>query len=347
MRGRAGRTPRRPRPPILARVSRPSRLLVLLVCAVLATVAAGCGGGSAPGPAGRTTRLVLDFTPNAVHAGVYLALDRDYDGPEGLDLQVAPPGSSTDALKTLLGHRADVAILDIHDLALARERHRDLVAVAPVVQVPLAAVIAQPDVRTPRDLEGRRVGVTGVPSDDAVLDTVVRGAGGDPAKVRRTTIGFNAVGALLGDKVAGATAFWNAEGLAVRTRRPGTREFRVDRYGAPSYPELVIAARATTLQDEEPTVRALVDTLRRGYTEAIADPDSAVAAMVRQEPGLDARGLRAQLAAVSPAFTTGVPAWGIFVPAHLKAWARWEARVGIVRRPPDVARMFWLGGSGS
>ena len=38
-----------------------------------------------------------------------------------------------------------MAILDIHDLGLAREQGRDLVGVMAFVQRPLAAVLAQPE----------------------------------------------------------------------------------------------------------------------------------------------------------------------------------------------------------
>ena len=68
-------------------------------------------------------------------------------------------------LKLLLAQRADFAVLDIHDLALARQQGRDVVGILPLVQRPLAAVLAQPDVANPRDLVGKSVGVTGVPSD--------------------------------------------------------------------------------------------------------------------------------------------------------------------------------------
>ena len=83
----------------------------------------------------------------------------------------------------------------------------------PIVQRPLAAVIARPrgPVDRPRDLEGRTVGVTGLPSDEAVVDSEVSADGGDPAKVHRVTIGFNAVSALAAGKVDAATGFWNAE----------------------------------------------------------------------------------------------------------------------------------------
>src|SRR5439155_26312123 len=111
-----------------------------------------------------------------------------------------------DAVKLLGAGRTYLAVLDVHDLALARAKGADLVGVLALVQRHLAAVLAQPGVRTPRKLEGRPVGVTGVPSDDAVLRSIVAGAGGDPRRVRTVTSGFNAVPALLARRVAGATA---------------------------------------------------------------------------------------------------------------------------------------------
>jgi NitT/TauT family transport system substrate-binding protein/putative hydroxymethylpyrimidine transport system substrate-binding protein len=220
------------------------RRLALAVLALAALAVAGCGGGG--GGSQRQATLLLDFTPNAVHAGIYAARARGYDRAAGVRLTVREPSASTDSVKLLVAGRTDLAVLDVHDLGLAREKGADLVGVLALVQRPLAAVLAQPRVRTPRDLEAARVGVSGLPSDDAVLRSIVRGAGGDPRRVHPITIGFNAVPALLAGRVAGATAFWNVEGVALRRRRPGTREFRVDDYGAPSYPELVVCVTRHT-----------------------------------------------------------------------------------------------------
>jgi len=312
-------------------------LLALCVLALLA----GCGG-TAEDPSERPATLVLDFQPNAVHAGVYLALQRDYDGDEGVRLHVQVPSSSTDSVKALLSGRAQFAILDIHDLALAREKGRDIVGVMAFVQRPLAAVLAQPAVRRPRDLDGKLVGVTGVPSDDAVLRSIVQGDGGDPSGVHVVTIGFQAVPAMLARRVDGATAFWNAEGVALRGRRPGIREFRVDDYGAPPYPELVLCVSRETLGDDRPLIASTVRALRRGYDETIADPESAVEAMV-EAAGVDRTDTASELDAVSPAFTEGAPRFGALRPAPLRAWAAWEARFGITRKPPNVARTFAFG----
>jgi putative hydroxymethylpyrimidine transport system substrate-binding protein len=312
----------------------------LMLCA-LALALAGCGGAT-----GGTDRpdedasLLLDFTPNAVHAGIYLATERDYDEAEGVTLDVRAPGASTDALRLLQGGRVDMAILDIHDLALARERRRDIVGVMALLQRPLASVLAEPQVRRPRDLDGRRAGVSGLPSDMAVLRSVVAGDGGDPDSVKTTTIGFEAVKALLARRVDAATAFWNVEGVALKARRPGIREFRVDDYGAPPYPELVLCVTRQTLDAKRPVVRATIRALRRGYDETENDPESAVSALVEANPDLDRAAADAQLDAVAPAFNAGADYYGQLRADVLQAWADWDLKFGIVEQPIDVGSAF-------
>jgi putative hydroxymethylpyrimidine transport system substrate-binding protein len=328
-----------PNPPIpAARVIGGSGLrLTGLLCALLL---AGCGGATGGDRPNEDASLLLDFTPNAVHAGIYLATARDYDDAEGVHLQVRAPGASTDSLRLLQAGRTDMALLDIHDLGLAREQGRDIVGVMALVQRPLAAVLAQPDVRRPRDLEGRRAGVTGLPSDVAVLRSIVKGDGGDPDTVRTTTIGFQAVKALLARRVDAATAFWNVEGVALHARRPGIREFRVDDYGAPPYPELVLCVTRRTLDERRPVIEAVIRALQRGYDQTQADPDSAVEALVDANPDLDRAAAEAQLDAVAPAFTAGARAYGELRASVLEDWAAWDLEFGILSKPLDVSAAF-------
>jgi ABC-type nitrate/sulfonate/bicarbonate transport system substrate-binding protein len=314
------------------------RLLPFL--ALLACLAAGCGSVTGEDRPGTEATLLLDFTPNAVHSGIYMAVDRGFDTAEGVTLTVRKPGASTDALKLLGSGRADLAILDIHDLGLARQEGADVVGVMAVVQRPLAAVLAQPGIGSPAELEGKRAGVTGLPSDDAVLRSVVEGAGGDPDAVDAITIGFRAVPALLAGRVDAATAFWNVEGVALKAEKPGVEEFRVDDFGAPAYPELVLAVTRETLDDSEPMVRAAIRALQRGYGEAQTDPESAVATMVADEPELDADALTAQFDAVAPAFTAGAGAYGQLRRPVLERWADWDVEFGILDERPDVGAAF-------
>jgi putative hydroxymethylpyrimidine transport system substrate-binding protein len=293
------------------------RIPLLLVAIALF---GGCGGESEP-PQG-VQRLALDFQPNAVHAGL-------------ISGDPIVPASSTDSLKLLLARRVDMAVVDIHDLGLARERGEDVVGVGALVQRPLAAVIASSDIARPRELEGKRVGVTGLPSDDAVLRAIVEHDGGDYSKVRRTTIGFSAVPSLIAGKVDAVVAFWNAEGVALRRRGVDTHEFRVDDYGAPRYPELVLAVRGGTLRQRPDQVKATLDRLRHATVAALRDREATIAKLV-EASGADEQLMRAQLDAVAPALLPPMR----LDRAALEGWARFDARFGILERPPDVDRAF-------
>jgi putative hydroxymethylpyrimidine transport system substrate-binding protein len=311
----------------------------LLAAALLLAGAAGCGGSGAEPGAPNGATLVLDFTPNAVHSGIYAAKREGYYRDAGIDLTIRQPGESTDAPKLLAAGRTEFAILDIHDLGIARERGLDLVGVMPLVQRPLAAVIARAGdgIASPRDLEGRTVGVTGLPSDEAVVDSEVGADGGDPARVKRVTIGFNAVSSLAAGKVDAATGFWNAEGVTLQQQGVPVRIFKVDRYGAPPYPELVLTTSRSTLEREPGLVRSMVAATTRGYELAVRDPGKALDDLLAEVPSLDRADQRAQLEVLRPDLHPAP-----FDPAVLRAWAGWDLEHGLLERPLDVGKAFLL-----
>jgi putative hydroxymethylpyrimidine transport system substrate-binding protein len=184
------------------------------------------------------------------------------------------------------------------------------------------------------------VGVTGLPSDDAVLDAVLETGGVDPESVHRVTIGFDAVAALSAGRLDAATAFWNAEGVSLRRLGVPTREFRVDDYGAPRYPELVLVTSAATLSERPELVDAVVAALREGYGRAIDDPDAALAELLDAVPDLDPDEQRAQLRALSEARAFSPP--GLLRRPVLESWARWDLEHGVVEHPIDIDRAFAL-----
>jgi ABC-type nitrate/sulfonate/bicarbonate transport system substrate-binding protein len=304
-----------------------------------AVAVGGCGNGS-HARREQNASLILDFTPNAIHAGIYSALARHFDTADGLTLHVEAPSATTDSIKLLESGKVNFAILDIHDLAIARERGEDIVAIMAIVERPLAAVIAAPSIRSPRELQGKTVGITGVPSDTAVLHSIVSGAGGDPAKVKTITIGYNAVDALLSGRVAAATAFWNDEGVTIQSKRPGFHVFRVDQYGAPRYPELVLCATASTLKRHPAIASAVVRTLTRGYDVTLADPQASEHDLESIVPGLDGQLVASELKVEEPALRAPDGRFGELDLGTLRAWAKWEARFGIVKAPPNVTAMF-------
>jgi putative hydroxymethylpyrimidine transport system substrate-binding protein len=314
--------------------------VALLAAVLLLAGAAGCGGGGAEPGVPKGASVVLDFTPNAVHSGIYAAQAEGFYDDAGVDLTIRQPGESTDAPKLLAAGRTEFAILDIHDLGIARERGLDLVGAMAIVQRPLAAVIASGDgpVRRPRDLAGHTVGVTGLPSDEAVVDSEVSADGGDPGQVDEVTIGFNAVASLAAGKVDAATGFWNAEGVALERQGVPIRVFRVDRYGAPPYPELILTTSREILESDPELVDAVLAATRRGYAFATAEPERALDDLIAAEPALDRAEQRTQLNALLPALRPRP-----FDPAVLRAWSTWDVAHGLLQHPVEVSRAFDLG----
>jgi putative hydroxymethylpyrimidine transport system substrate-binding protein len=149
------------------------------------------------------------------------------------------------------------------------------------------------------------------------------------------TIGFTAVPSLISGKVDAATAFWNAEGVSLREEGVETREFRVDEFGAPAYPELVAVVRRETLERDRELVEGVLEALARGTSDVLRDPDEALARVVDASKAEEAL-VRAQFEAVRPALDPPV----VLDREALEGWARFDKRFGILERAPDVDEVF-------
>jgi putative hydroxymethylpyrimidine transport system substrate-binding protein len=313
----------------------PRRIAALLALAVVALGVAGCGSAE-DGEQPPTVVLSLDFIPNAVHAPIYTAVREGRDREHGIRLQIRKPTAGPDALKLVSAGRVDLGVLDIHDLAIARQEGADLVAMGALVGRPLAALIARPGIDRPRDLEGRTVGVSGLPSDPAFLRAILEHDGADYDRVRQVTIGFNAVSRLLTGRVDAVPAFWNAEGVALKRHGLAAREFRVDDYGAPPYPEVVLITSRRTLQTRRDRLRRALAAIEDGLRDTLDDPEAAARQIARAAETRDLELIRAQLRAVAPVFARGLR----LDRGVIERWADFDARIGIVDDRPDVERAF-------
>ena len=318
--------PELPSPTTVAAMPVDQRLRGLAVTALAALALGGCGlTGSGDSSPDAEASLLLGQPPGGVHAGVFLAVERDFASAGGVDLDVRPPvRTGAAALEQLQAGRTDAAVVSIHDLARAVAAGDEVVGVLALVQRPLTALVGAPGVARPRDAEGRTVRVEDR-VDRALLRAMVRQDGGDPDRVRTTA------------------AAGSAGSVALLTDGPfddGREVLRLDRYGAPAFPELVLVVTRTTLDERRGLVRAIVAAVQRGTRETIVDPEASVTAIQEAEPDLDRARLTAQLDAALPLFQASDGTIGTFDVDALRTWARYEQRVGIVRRPVDVFRAF-------
>jgi ABC-type nitrate/sulfonate/bicarbonate transport system substrate-binding protein len=313
-------------------------LAIRILAAALATLAlAGCGS-SAPGPVHAT--LVLDFVPNAVHAGIYRALAAGYYRAAGIDLQVIPPSSTSTTLELVEAGKAQFGLADGIDVAEQIAMGRDAQAIMAIVQRPLGAPIAlaSEHLHSAADLVGKTVGITGVPSDRAALDTVVAHAGGDPAKVKLVTIGFDGVADLEAGRIAAFTGYWPDDGVTLRLGGYPITAFKLDRNGGPDYPGLIAFATRSLIRRDPSLVRAFVRATVHGYEDTLRDPRRSLADLLARNPSIEPRLARASLAEYLPIFDPGGVPDGTLVGSKLAALSSWLVRNHLIARPVSIAR---------
>ena len=320
-----------------------------LAALLILLVAAGCGAKPEPdGGAAASTedlRLVLDYFPNADHAGIYAARAAGEYGRAGLDVDIKAPPDPTAPLKLLRAGRADIVLSYEPELLLARDKGADdLVAVGALVQRPLTALMALPGsgIRTAEDLAGKRVGTAGISYQSAYLKTIAERAGIDPGSIKETNVGFDFTRPLIAGRVdATLGAFWNYEGTDLRRRGKRPVILKMDELGVPPYDELVFVARREGLdEDGASRIRRFLHATARGHRILARDPEAGVDALMKASNGLE-RGLQeAVVKATLPVFFPAAEdePYGWQDPAQWDAYGRWMEENGLLKRPPNAAR---------
>jgi putative hydroxymethylpyrimidine transport system substrate-binding protein len=321
-----------------------TKLLPLAAALLLGLVVlAGCGekedvlepGGS------KRVELMLDYFPNADHAGIYAAQAAGYFEQAGLDVEIRTPPDPSAPIKQVAAGNVDLAISYEPEVFRAREIGLNVVSIAAVVQKPLTSIISLPQakIRRPRDLKGKTVGTAGIDYQTAYLETILAEAGVNTDDVKIRNVGFNLTPALLTGRVdATLGAFWNYEGTDLKLRGKKPQIIRMEEAGVPTYNELVLVANADALERDGGKLRAFIGALSRGTRDLREDPDEAIEGLLEANPDLDPELQREVVDVTLPLFfpPEGKP-YGWQDPEQWDAFSAWMRDSGLLDEAPDPA----------
>src|SRR5579864_4340848 len=254
----------------------PDRRIILVgALAALMVIASPARAG------GQTLTLTLDWTPNPDHVGFYYARDSGLFARAGLEVTIRAPSDPTAPLKLVGVGDSDLAVSYEQELFFAAAKKLPVVAVAAVVPQPLNSFMAiEPNVKSLRDLKGRTIGITGVPSDYATLDTALHSARLTRKDVKVVTVGYNLLPALLAHRVDAVLGVYrNVEGIQLQLRGLHPTIIPVDRAGIPTYDELVLVANKTRLRSDpgyRSEVKRFVAAFLTGTFDAQGHPSRAL-----------------------------------------------------------------------
>ncbi len=325
-----------------------TRLFAIVIAAGALAIALGlsaCGNGDEPSTGSASNpqpfTLDLDWYVNPDHAGIYSALDRGFFRQAGLDVQPQVPSDPSAPIKEVAAGRADLAVSYEPEVLLAKDKGLDVQAVGAIVNQPLTSLISLPKagIASAADLRGKTVGTAGIPYQSDYLDTILQAAGLSSSSAEEVNVGLNLLPTLIGGKVdAILGGFRNIEGVDLQQRGLDPRIVPVDRLGVPTYDELVLVARRTTVEDHPDAIRSFISALAQGTSYAIAHPQEAANAVLVAGKGLDPMQTRAEVDATLPllAGAHGQP-YGVMDAGQWQAYAQWMADHDLISSVPRTS----------
>lgn len=297
-------------------MNRPHLLAAIVLLAAATTSSAITSTAAATdAPDATPFTVMLNWTPNAHHLGVYVAEQRGWYDEAGLDLEIVEPGAEGVATALASG-QVDVGITVAESLLPARAVGIPIVGVAAILPHNDSSLIALADsgITRPRDLEGKRYGGFGGPLEIELISRLVECDGGDPDEVDFVEIGD--VDYLAGmDQgafdVAWVFSGWDALRASVNEGRDIVELRFADHFDCiPDWYTPLFAASEDTVADDPDLLRTFLDVTRRGYDAAADDPAAAAADLLAAVPELDGDLVHAAADYYAGRFTDDGRPWG-------------------------------------
>lgn len=323
------------------------RLRPLVFVLVLIVILAGCGTGEVFGSSDEQPSeisIALDWYPWSNHTGLYLAQQRGYFGDEGLETDIYVPGNPEDGLKLVASGQDEFAISYQTDVLLARAEGLPVVSIAALVQHPLNSIMSleSTGIDEPADLKGKKIGITGVPSDEALLSSVLSTADLTLDDVELVNVGFNLVQSLLaGDVDAVIGAYWVHESMLIEQQGREVNVLRLAEWGVPDYYELVLVTSEEMVNENGETVEKAMRASTKGYSDAEADHAAAIDALMKAAPDTDRQLEERGIELLAPYWTdNGSVPFGTQTLERWQTYAQWMRENGLLEGDVSAEAAF-------
>jgi len=316
------------------------RCLIFLILSLLTLAACGDSGADSP----QKVRLALDWFPNANHAGLFVALDKGYFHNEGLDVEAYTPADPTSILVTVGAGADHFGISYQPDLLLARNAGVPVVSIAAIVQRPLNSVMTlkTSGITQPRQLKGKKVGYPGIPTNEPLLDTMLKADGLQGLQdVELVDVGFNLGAALMAKQVdACVGCYWTYESIAMKNQGHDVNVIRAEDWGVPIYYELILVTNEDYLKNNRDTIRKFTRAFLKGYTDAARDPQAAVDTLKRLRPEIDEAIDRPGAALLAPLWVADAPKVGHQTRSRWVDFAKWMQDNNLLNKSLDATQAY-------
>ncbi|MFC5532359.1 ABC transporter substrate-binding protein [Cohnella yongneupensis] len=323
------------------------------VVAIAGTVLlAGCGnnnsneasGDNSGAPSGELQKvtLVLDWTPNTNHTGLYVAQEQGLWKKHGLDVEIIqPPEAGASAL--VAGGTAEFGIGAQESMILAREQGLPLVSIAPIIQHNTSGFASPVDrnIKEPKDFEGKTYGGWGSPAEEAVIGSMMNVQGADVKKVNFVAAGSADFFTAVKKGIDFEWIFYGWDGIQAELRKePVNMVYLTDYSKQLDYYTPLILTNEKLIKEKPEVVREFLAGASEGYQFAIDHPDESADILIKAVPEINAELVKASQKWLSPKYKDDAPRWGEQKREVWSGYGDWLKQNKLLDKDLDYDAMF-------
>lgn len=231
--------------------------------------------------------VVLDWYPNALHAFMYVAIEKGYYAEEGLQVNIRFPSNANDAISLVAAGRADIGLYYQQDVIQVRaQQNVPVKSIGAVVQAPLNIVLSlsEENITTPNDLVGKTIGYAGTELSEALIRSIMEYVGAETSDVTLIDVGFDLMSSMTtGNVNATIGCLVNHEVPQMEEEGFSVNWFDLDDYGVPTYYEGIFLANDRMIADDPDTLAAFLRASAKGFADMKAEPEEALAILLANQ----------------------------------------------------------------